>query len=332
MNLRETVSNLTTNFTTRPFFIQSNFGSTNFLGTGQAPKRVLTDIEFLLEQFNPERWCGQATKIIRVEAKVCPHMTALIEIEQRPAGLGVFLEAGKRMNIVPRMDVNLEKTTVLYSVGRTKNGVFLSDEHLFTQHIFPWDESRDIETDFLVIRAREDEVMPHWLLLEFTSPVSKSPTMLLLRRNADKAKVYADLDLPHKIFPEKLDDTISHASYVKEVFMNAAGLFGTNRIVLKPRRGSRAREVSIIDISGEHMRGINGKSQIVKNIRKHQQEYVLQPYYKGICEDDQGMCHLYRMFFIAEKSRWRYIGGFLALDHQNIVHGANHVQNILLTS
>jgi len=105
----------------------------------------------------------------------------------------------------------------------------------------------------------------------------------------------------------------------------------TLRCVVKPRRGSRAREVATLNLI--EIFKLSGRSQIVKNIRKNPREYVIQPYYRGV-EEGEGVCHLYRLFYVKTENGWQYLGGFLALDDlqvaKMIVHGSERVKNILI--
>ena len=314
-----------------PCVIKSNFGETHFLGAGKAPKEVLSYTDGLLEKFTPERWRGQATQLIRVEVKACPKGVRLIEIEQRPCGLGVFLEACKRYTIEPPFDIaeRLNEVTVLHSVGRTRGGVFFSDEHLFTESIFRREVPRHVH--HLIIRSREDEKVPHWLNSRFHSEAP--PRMFLLRRNADKVATYKNLDVPHKVFPTYSEGArVPFLMYVKKTMLQTLQDFQCKRCVIKPRRGSRAREV--ITMNGIEMFNLNKHSEVVRGVQKSAEEYVLQPYYKGMHEEE-GVGHLYRLFYIKGGHSWLYIGGFLTLDDleasKMIVRRNERARSILVT-
>lgn len=311
-----------------PFVIESNFGFTHFLGVGKAPKEVLSYTSGLLKQFSAEKWRKQSTQIIRVETKMCSNGVHLIEIEQRPCGLGVFMEACRRFSMSVNIKIALQEITVLHSPGRVKEGVFFSDEHLFTDNIFPWEMPRDVH--HLVIRSREDEKVPHWLNSIFYG--ATPPKMFLLRRNADKVAVYRNLNIPHRVLPGyPEDENIVFTEHVKQTLLNTLQDFGCQRCVIKPRRGSRAREVATF--SPTEIQSLTKRSRVVKNLRRYRDNYIIQPYHRGIHEE-KNVCHLYRIFYRKTERGWHPIGGFAALDNLKesgmIVHGHERVKNILI--
>lgn len=311
-----------------PHSVDSNFGKTNFLGVGKVPKEVLTHMDALLYKFVPEKWRGQSSQLIRIEAKMCSEGVHIIEIEQRPCGLGVFMEACKRFSVSADTGVRLNEITVLHSAGRIKEGVFFSDEHLFTDNIFQWDNPREVSN--LIIRSREDERIPHWLNARFCSETP--PRMFLLRRNADKATTYRSLSVPYRIFPfYRGDARVSFTAHVKKSLSQVLHDFKCRRCVVKPRRGSRAREVTTLNIADIY--GLNKRSGIVRSLRKVPKDYVIQPYYRGIHEQT-GVCHLYRLFYRKTEQGWQHVGGFLTLDSlktaKMIVHGHERTKNILI--
>ena len=311
-----------------PCIVESNFGKTHFLGIGKAPKKVLSHTDDLLQKFSPEKWRRQSTQLIRVEVKMCPESIHLIEIEQRPCGLGIFIEACKRFSVPVDIGSALHEVTVLHSAGRMKGEVFTSDEHLFTDNIFQWDKPRDVSQ--IIIRSREDEKIPHWLNSVFYGDTK--PKMFLLRRNADKIATYKNLDVPHRIFPTQLEDSrIAFPAYVKQTLIRTLQDFRCRRCVLKPRRGSRAREVAVL--SPTSIYNLNEKSGIVKSVQESPESYVLQPYYRGVHET-KNVCHLYRLFYRKTKHGWQHVGGFLTLDNiresKMIVHRHERARNILI--
>ena len=313
------------------FSIKSNFGRTNFIGVGETPKSVLSEVDDLLQQFIPGNRWGQPPHIIRVEVKMCLEGTQLIEVEQQPAGIGIFIEAGNKVFAKVDFRIAMEEITVLYSEGRTtRSGTIHSDDHLFTDRIHPWKMPRDITGSFIV-RSRSDETNPDWLKVLLEKP-PENRKMLLPTGGIDKAATYKNLGLPHCVFSKYTDGSTLSPKKIKQILFRTLRDFKVRRVVLKPRTGTRAWQV--VTLGHQEIAGIHKRSQIVSNLKRNPDEYVLQPYYRGAFEKVTGICHLYRLFYVQNIAGWQYVGGILALDDTRkskmVVHGGEEVKHILL--
>lgn len=315
--------------------VSSNFGETKIIGVAECGSDVLHATKNYLHNFKPEEWHGQTTQIVRVEMKMCDRGPRLIEVEQRPAGIGIFLAAFEDLSLSPRpfFGTNLARCAIFYSPGRTKRGRPFSDEHLFSKRLFMWNRrEQEIRgaikrSESIIVRSREDEEMPDSLLRTFLQEEAIEK-FLLLRRNGDKRKVAEDLDLPHQTL-SPLDKT---SLLVKHRLSEITAMWPEG-VVVKPRRGSRSREVRKVP------RKIKGSSRVVRALRKNPEAYIFEPYHQGVGEIEHRIVHLFRLFFIRTRngSGWQYVGGFLMLGDMasgrsgQLITGSDQMSHILLT-
>ena len=328
-----TLSQLVNNAEEHPFSIKSNFGTTQFIGVGQTPKNVLSKVDDLLQGFLPDNKWGQQLHIIRVEVKLCPEGVQLIEIEQQPTGVGIFLKASEKGFSKQAFGVVMKEVTVLYSEGRTKNGAIHSDDHLFTDKLFRWEEYRDTVGP-IIVRSRDNEKLPDWLRESLEK--TKGVNLLMPIGGIDKAATYKKIGLPHLVFPDKPNESQPFPKFIKQTLFNAMRVFKVRRVILKPRMeprmGIRGHQVSF---GHNEIMGIKARSKTTKNLKKNPNRYVLRPYHKGVYEKEVSVSHLYQLFYVQEVSNRRYLGGTLALDDlmpssKMVVHNRERVRHILL--
>ena len=328
--------------------IQTGFGPLRCIGFAQMPNRYIRAAWDMLQDASEDDALGEYP-FMRVEMKMdALRSLDLIEIEQKPCGLGAVIEAhrryvGRRQRDIIHMvrelaELMLEKTVVLYSPGRTAGAECHSDDHLFAKTVpwHPhnrWKEAVRADTP-VIIRSREDEEHPECLTEALKEEMTDNLIMPLhepekypvLKRYG--AKLFNITDLR-----ERSQKTgISIANQVRNTLTEICDVHDVDRVVLKPNTGTRAFRVHVM-AKGEIAAITRGSSRIREIHRPYSGHPVAQPYITGIGEKRTGIYHVIRIFFVRDRRGEFYpIGGFVVLSRSGcIVHGGTDTSFCLLT-
>ena len=319
--------------TLRNVAIESNFGISHFVSHGRIPEDVFQAACQYMQRIAVSDVLSRHTHIARMELKLCRNKVSFIELEQRPAGLGITGQAADRYGLENPVDristiiaADLRESICLFSPKRQiKDGISChTDDHLFCFRCLPWDQWTDRQKRPIIIRSQREEDMPPKLLRAVRR---KSAPLIMSPYEVPKYASYIAVKTPCKYLNPLVanDETSSRAKQVRAYLYQVFDDLGTDRIVIKPQDGTRARNVRRLHRS--EVEGITGRSGIVSNFRnKKPIRYIIQPYYEGLYEEK--LYHLYRIFFAKTpaKNVWRGVAGFLNTSDHWLVHGTEDAQ------
>ena len=299
--------------------IRSGLGNSRFVGTAIPPKRFIDDARTFLHDARDGNLLA-GSRLVRVNMKVgsdgcvCP-----VGISEQPCGFGVLRGATHlyyrwRRNgpysidgAMRRAGIVLRDTVVLYSPGRSKDGVCRSDDALFSDHVLPW-ESEDAPYSVnagnpVIIRSTAGETVPDPL----RTTLIESDNLIMPYR-ADNRRSVMGSQWVLGIFLLRRYEGETMTDRVRNALIHMCDSHGVDAAVISPAMDGS--EVRTRRLNREQIGTLTPESSCVRDIERSMENpgntLYARPYTAGFRERETGISNGVGIFFARSKGKPDY--------------------------